>query len=83
MLLTIPVGRDAVFHPMCRVYGRERLPMLLEGYRIQEEAYWVKKTGNRWLVSSREEALDYRADVNSRSPLRNTYALGLYVLIRV
>lgn len=32
MLLTIPVGKDGVFLPNHRVYGSERLPLLLDGF---------------------------------------------------
>jgi len=80
MLLTIPVGRDAVFEPLCRVYGSERLPRLLQGFSVLQEAYWVKDRGNRWTLQDRAAALNFRADVRSWSALRNVYALGLFVL---
>jgi len=80
MLLTIPVGRDAVFAPLCRVYGRERLPLLLEGYIVEKEAFWVKDRENRWVQTDRETALDFEASAGSWDPLQNVYALGCFVL---
>jgi len=80
MLLTIPVGRDAVFAPLCRVYGRERLPLLLEGYIVEKEAFWVKDRENRWVQADRETALDFEASAGSWDPLQNVYALGCFVL---
>ncbi|MBN2570219.1 MAG: DUF268 domain-containing protein [Deltaproteobacteria bacterium] len=69
MLLTIPVGQDAVFAPLHRVYGAERLPRLLQGYVIEDEEYWVKDTQNRWMKSRKE-------DVLIREPQRFLYGLG-------
>lgn len=80
MLLTIPVGRDAVFAPLCRVYGRERLPRLLDGYVVEKEAFWVKDQENRWVQTDRETALDFEASAGSWDPLQNVYGLGCFVL---
>ncbi len=82
MLLTIPVGQDEVFPPMCRVYGVERLPKLLAGYEIQEESYWVKDDQNRWIQSARSSALQFKCSAGSPDPLQNVYALGCFVLRR-
>jgi glycosyltransferase involved in cell wall biosynthesis len=82
MLLTIPVGQDAAFPPITRVYGKVRLPKLLEGYRVEEEEFWVKDRQNRWIACNRETALGFKASAGSRSPLRNIYALGCFVLRR-
>jgi SAM-dependent methyltransferase len=80
MLLTVPLGRDAVFPPMCRVYGGKRLPRLLDGYDVEEEAFWVKDTENRWAQRDRDTALDFEARAGSPDPLRNVYALGCFAL---
>ena len=80
MLLTIPVGHDAVFAPLCRVYGKERLPRLLGGFLVEKEEFWVKDEKNRWVPCDREVALNFQASANSWDPLRNVYALGCYVL---
>lgn len=73
MLLTIPVGQDAVFAPLHRVYGVERLPKLLDGYVIKRENYWIKNKQNRWVMVDRNVALN-------RQPQRNLYGLGCFVL---
>lgn len=73
MALTLPVGRDSVFHPLHRVYGRQRLPRLLNGYEVLEETYWWKTQDDLWEVCTREEALD---DI----PSEHYYGLGMMVL---
>jgi len=80
MLLTIPVGQDAVFVPLHRVYGAQRLPRLLEDYKVEKEVFWVKDNQNRWVLAEKESALKFKASAESRSPLRNVYALGCFVL---
>ncbi len=73
MLLTIPVGQDAVFAPLHRVYGRDRLPRLLNGWTIVEREFWSKDAQNQWSVVDENAALDCQ-------PRAWSYALGLYVL---
>lgn len=80
MLLTIPVGRDAVFPPLCRVYGERRLDALLHGYRIEKEEYWIKDARNRWIRSDRETSLRIETYAGTWDPLRNYYGLGCFVL---
>ncbi|MFL5958804.1 MAG: class I SAM-dependent methyltransferase [Gaiellaceae bacterium] len=75
MVLTIPVGRDAVHTPLHRIYGEERLPRLLEHWEVREESYWAKPRGPRFEPVSRDEAL---AEAGSGS----YYALGLFVVTR-
>ena len=82
MLLTIPVGRDALFAPLCRVYGQQRLPRLLDGYQVEREVYWMKDEQNCWVPCRREEALSFEASAGSWDPLQNVYALGCFVLRR-
>jgi len=82
MLLTIPVGQDAVFAPLCRVYGVRRLPRLLKGYKVEKEAFWVKDSQNRWVLAEKEVALNFKASAGSWNPLKNVYALGCFVLKR-
>jgi SAM-dependent methyltransferase len=76
MLLTIPVGRDAVFAPLCRVYGQERLPSLIDGYVVEKEDYWVKNHDNRWVQTDRDSALAFEASAGSWDALQNVYALA-------
>ena len=80
MLLTVPVGRDAVFAPMSRIYGIHRLPRLLEGYRIEKEAFWVKNSRNKWVSCSKGAALDFKTSAGSGDMLKDVYALGCFVL---
>jgi glycosyltransferase involved in cell wall biosynthesis/SAM-dependent methyltransferase len=80
MLLTVPVGEDAVFEPLTRVYGEERLPKLLAGFAVLREDFWVKNEDNRWVQCGRSEALKFEAAAGSPEPARNVYALGCMVL---
>jgi SAM-dependent methyltransferase len=80
MLLTVPVGIDAVFHPLHRVYGSERLPRLLEGFSVEHAEFWVKSNDNRWHLCDQEVALDFEADASSNDPGLNVYALGCFVM---
>lgn len=73
MVLSIPVGVDAVYAPWHRVYGEQRLPRLLERWEIRKEAYWAKREAEQYEPVTREEAL---ADEGSPT----YYALGLYVV---
>lgn len=72
VIVTIPVGLDAVFYPMHRVYGEVRLPRVLEGLVMRKEEYWMK-VGRCWMKAEKDEALTTqgRADF---------YSLGLMVL---
>jgi hypothetical protein len=86
MLMTIPCGQDAVMVPWHRVYGRERLPKLLDGFGVEEQVYWMKRADNRWYRVGREEALSYPPTtpiVPTTDPTRGPtccYALGCFVL---
>ena len=76
MLLTIPVGLDAVFSPKHRIYGTERLPKLLQGWETIEERYFKKSDVERlWEETSQEHAL---ATAGSKT----FYSIGLFVLGR-
>lgn len=80
MMLTIPIGQDAVFAPLCRVYGEQRLPLLLDGYDVVHEEFWVKNNENRWVLCDKATALRFQSDCRSWDPLRNVYALGCFAL---
>ncbi len=80
MLLTIPVGRDAVCAPYFRVYGEERLPRLLAGFETLSEAYWTKNRGNCWQTTTQTTALEVKAVARSWSPQQCYYALGCFSL---
>jgi len=82
MLLTIPVGQDAVFAPLCRVYGAQRLPQLLDGYTVEKEVFWVKDDRNCWVLCDKETALNFKTLACSWDPMENVYALGCFLLLR-
>jgi len=80
MLLTIPVGKDAVFKPLTRVYGKKRLSRLFDGYIIEKKMFWIKDQENRWVPCAEETALNLETTAGSWDPLQNMYALGCFVL---
>jgi len=73
VLLTIPVGCDAVHQPWHRVYGRTRLPMLLQGFEVTQSRFCTKDPGGAWYSTTRDKALDTPVDIRR-------YALGEMVL---
>jgi len=73
MLLTIPVGKDKTFAPLHRIYGRDRLPKLLNGWDVIKEEFWLKDGLNKWV--SVEESV-----VLAKEPVVHCYGLGLFVL---
>jgi len=82
MLITIPCGRDATIVPWHRVYGKERLPKLLNGYVIEDEAYWVKRNDNVWYPADRGTALAYVPTGHPTNAFLTCYALGCFVLAK-
>ncbi len=80
MILTVPVGQDAVFAPFHRVYGKQRLPKLLEGYSGVKDDFWAKDSDNRWVMVDKDAALSFKAASRSSDPKENIYALGCFVL---
>jgi len=73
LLLTIPVGRDVVHKPWHRVYGSERLPKLLDGFKVIRSHFLQKTPNGPWFSATREQALSTPIDVRR-------YALGEMVL---
>lgn len=80
VLMTIPCGLDAVIVPYHRVYGKQRLPILLDGFEVEEEIYWAKRTDNRWYPAEREAALAYLPTSHPTEGALCSYALGCFVL---
>lgn len=77
MLLTIPIGMDSVIKHYHRVYGRERLPQLLDGYHILNEQFWAKtKKDDVYRPVTKQIALN--AIPITGPP--NYYALGAFTL---
>lgn len=73
VLLTVPVGTDAVFRPFHRVYGKERLPKLLNGFAVVKSRFLTKEPWGPWYESGEEAALAYPTTIQR-------YALGEFVL---
>ncbi len=73
LIMTLPVGLDAVYPQVHRVYGRTRLPLLLEGFSVHEREFWSKNSRNCWILTSEEAALDSLSS-------EHVYALGCFVL---
>lgn len=73
VVLTLPVGRDGVYAPYHRVYGRERLPRVLEPFRVLVSEFRVKRESGLWEAASEPEALATQGS-------STFYALGLFVL---
>jgi 2-polyprenyl-3-methyl-5-hydroxy-6-metoxy-1,4-benzoquinol methylase len=82
MLLTIPVGRDAVFAPLCRVYGRRTAaPPAGRLHRGEGGLLGQGPDENRWVQTDRETALDFQGvTAGSWDAMQNVYALGCFVL---
>ena len=77
MLLTVPVGRDAVVAPLHRIYGERRLPQLLAGFAVEQQEFWAKTDDEQWRLAERETALAFRP-----ADARTLYALGCFLLRR-
>jgi len=73
VLFTILVGRDVVHILWHRVYGRERLPKLLEGFEVVRSRFLQKQPGGAWFVATQQQALDTPGDIRR-------YALGEMIL---
>jgi SAM-dependent methyltransferase len=80
ILLTTPVGLDAVFAPDFRVYGEKRLPRLLSGFKLEKESYWKKDPDDRWVPCSRPEALSSPPSADLIQPFYSVFCLGCFAL---
>jgi SAM-dependent methyltransferase len=80
IVMTVPCGQDAVIVPLHRVYGKKRLPQLLQGYEIEEQCYWMKHSDNCWHPADRESALHYVPTSHPTKPACCSYALACFVL---
>jgi Caenorhabditis protein of unknown function, DUF268 len=73
LFLTIPVGKDSVHRPWHRVYGRERLKQLLDGFEVIQSRFLLKHSWGPWHLAEEEVALSFGPDVQR-------YALGEFIL---
>jgi hypothetical protein len=74
VFITVPIGSDALHMPWHRVYGRERLPLLLSGFTIHESRFWTKVHWGPWHETTLMDALDQPVDIQR-------YALGQFLLV--
>jgi SAM-dependent methyltransferase len=75
LFLTISVGQDVVHRPWHRVYGRMRLPLLLEGFDIVQSRFLLKEPWGPWRECDEKTALKH-------PPQIQRYALGEMILMR-
>ncbi|MBI4494141.1 MAG: DUF268 domain-containing protein [Chloroflexi bacterium] len=76
MVMTVPVGMDAVFHPLHRVYGMDGLPRLLQGWCVEKSEFWCKSEPSahaQWVRTDRNTAV-------MQSAQTLYYGLGCFVL---
>ena len=73
LFLTIPVGKDAVHRPWHRVYGKERLKELFDGFAVVKSRFLLKQKWGPWQLAEEDEALSFGPDIQR-------YALGEYIL---
>ena len=83
LLMTAPCGQDAVLAPWCRVYGSQRLPKLLQCFKIERDEYWSKNRKNQWVQCSQETALNFQSQHDRLDPHKCTYALGCFALRKI
>jgi SAM-dependent methyltransferase len=72
-ILTIPVGVDGIFSPWHRVYGESRLPLLLKGFKVEKNNFYVRQTSTKWHICDEKTALAFKGGASR-------YALGQFVL---
>jgi len=72
--ITVPIGSDSLHIPWHRVYGRGRLPLLLNGFTIKESRFWTKSPWGPWYETTLMHALDQPVDLQR-------YALGQFLLV--
>lgn len=73
VMLTVPVGSDVVHRPWHRVYGNQRLPLLLDGYRVIQSRFMAKEPWGPWHETTQSVALAQPPDIRR-------YALGELML---
>jgi len=73
-ILTLPVGKSAVFAPFHRVYGAEQVGSFFENVSVVDSDYWMK-TGTDWARVAAGTAFDTNGATDY-------YALGLFVITR-
>lgn len=73
LFLTVPVGKDVIHRPWHRVYGRERLKQLLDGFEVVQSRFVLKEPWGPWHPGEESAALAVGPDIQR-------YALGEFIL---
>ena len=75
-LLHIPIGIDDTIGYYHRIYGEKRLPKLLEGWEVEDEAFWRKNDDNIYIQTDKETCLKEKATYS----IPHYYAVGCFKL---
>jgi len=75
LILTIPVGIYTVLPPYYRVYGKSRLMMLISGFDLRQERYFLRDEKDYWYECTREKGFSIK-------PTKDYFCLGLFYLIK-
>ncbi|GAG82450.1 unnamed protein product, partial [marine sediment metagenome] len=75
-LLHIPIGIDDTIGYYHRIYGKKRLPKLLEGWEVEDEAYWRKNEDNIYVQTDKETCLKEKATYS----IPHYFAVGCFKL---
>jgi len=75
-LLHIPIGVDDTIEHYHRIYGEKRLPKLLEGWAVEDEAYWRKNDDNIYVQTDKNTCLKEKATYT----IPHYYAVGCFKL---
>ena len=78
-ILTLPVGKDAVFPPLHRVYGEKRFFQLIGDLLIERAEFWIKDPQLGWNLATWEDAFNYKAEWSDQ---RRIYAIGCFTLMK-
>jgi 2-polyprenyl-3-methyl-5-hydroxy-6-metoxy-1,4-benzoquinol methylase len=73
LCLTLPIGQDDTIYPMHRIYGKNRLPTILQGFNILQQEYWGKNNDHIWQNISDEYAFETKGT-------NKYYSIGLFLL---
>ena len=78
-ILTLPVGKDAVFEPLHRVYGEKRFADLIHGLMIDHAEFWIKDSQLGWNPVTWDDAFRYPPAWDDDNRI---YAIGCFTLTK-
>ena len=68
----------SVRYAVCNGVGR--LSLLLKGYKIMKQDFWIKYDKNRWVTCDKDNALSFESSAGSGQSMKDVYGLGCFVL---